>query len=191
MITNNENENPELEGIFKINKKYCCFCNKMIDIYFILTKQNLIFYKDKNKTKIHTIISRNLVLAINRRLRKEEDKNKLSIYYLEKETSNIIKELKLKAETRYDMENWIIRLNQNIRPKRFNFDDIKSENYVKSNDIFHFKNESNFYVALCNLEYILLKHKMKTIFEIYKNKVGDSISIIINDNTDYMNLMTG
>ena len=51
MITNNENENPELEGKFKINKKYCLFCNKMVDVYFILTKQNLIFYKDKKKNK--------------------------------------------------------------------------------------------------------------------------------------------
>ena len=190
MITNNENENPELEGKFKINKKYCFFCNKMVDVYFILTKQNLIFYKDKNKTKIHNIISRNLVLAINRRLRKEEDKCKLSIYYLESEASNIIKEIKLKAESRYDMEQWIIKLNKNINPKRFIFD-INSKNYVKSNDIFHFKNETNFYVALCNLEYILLKKKMKTFFEIYKNNEAESMDIIINDNTDYTNLMDG
>ena len=188
MITNNENENPELEGKFKINKKYCLFCNKMVDVYFILTKQNLIFYKDKKKTKIHTIISRNLVLAINRRLRNEEDKCKLSIYYLESETSNIIKEMKLKTESRYDMEQWITKLNKNINPKRFKFD-INSKNYVKSNDIFHFKNETNFYVALCNLEYILLKNKMKSFYEIYKNKEAESMEIITNDNNDYICLM--
>ena len=188
MITNNENENPELEGKFKINTKYCLFCNKMVDVYFILTKQNLIFYKDKKKTKIHTIISRNLVLAINRRLRNEEDKCKLSIYYLESETSNIIKEMKLKTESRYDMEQWITKLNKNINPKRFKFD-INSKNYVKSNDIFHFKNETNFYVALCNLEYILLKNKMKSFYEIYKNKEAESMEVITNDNNDYICLM--
>ncbi len=183
MITNNENEKPELEGKFKINKKHCFFCNKMIDIYFVLNKEELIFYYDNNKTKIYTSISRNLVLAINRRLRKEEDKNKLSIYYFENEKSNMIKEIKLKAQNRYDMEKWISILNIKIKPKRFQFD-LVNNNYVKSNDIYQFKNESQFYVTLCNLEYILLKNKMKTIFEIYRNTLDYSSPIIINDNND-------
>ena len=157
---------------------------------FISEPVSFAVVKGAEKTKIHTIISRNLVLAINRRLRNEEDKCKLSIYYLESETSNIIKEMKLKTESRYDMEQWITKLNKNINPKRFKFD-INSKNYVKSNDIFHFKNETNFYVALCNLEYILLKKKMKTFFEIYKNNEAESMDIIINDNTDYTNLMDG
>ena len=35
--------------------------------------------------------------------------------------------------------------------------------------IFHFENKYKFYVALCNLEYILLKNKLRYIFDIYKN----------------------
>ena len=96
--------------------------------------------------------------------------------------------MKLKTESRYDMEQWITKLNKNINPKRFKFD-INSKNYVKSNDIFHFKNETNFYVALCNLEYILLKNKMKSFYEIYKNKEAESMEIITNDNNDYICLM--
>ena len=176
---------PELEGKFQVNKKSCFCCNKMVDIYLSLDRDNLIFYKDKNKTKIDTIISRKLVLAINRRIREEKDKNKLSIYYLEDENSNIIKELKLKTETRFDMEKWILMLNKQIKPKRCEFN-IINKNYVKSNEIFYFKNQKNFYVSLCNLEYILLKSKMKMFFELYKKKEAN---LIINENLDEKDLI--
>ena len=127
MNTNDKNNNDsEIEGNFKINKRYCFLCNKMVDIYFVLTKDYLIFYKDQDKKKIHKKINRNLVLAINRRLRNEKDKNKLSIYYLENEKSNIIKELKLKSENRYDMEKWIIVLNKKINPKKFIFNSLSN-----------------------------------------------------------------
>ena len=169
MYTNNEyNTMNELEGKFKVDNKYFCCCHKMVDIWMVLTNDKLIFYKDKNKTKIYRTIERDLILAINRRLRIEKDKNKLSIYYFEHKGSHIIKELKLKAESRYDMEKWISVLNKKIKPKRIEFDSL-SQNYINSNDIFNFKNESKFYVALCNLEYILLKNKMENFFEIYRN----------------------
>ena len=170
MIINDEKDSKiELEGNFKINKKTCFCCDKMVNLYFVLTKDNLIFYSDKNKTKIYKIITRNLVLAINRRLRREKDANKLSIFYLENPKSYMIKELKLKSDNRYEMEKWISILNKKIRPKRFEFP-IILKNYEKSNNIFQFKNETNFYVALCNLEYILLRNKMNNFFEYYKNK---------------------
>ena len=161
-----ENEIIELEGEFKINKKYCFCCNKMVDIYFSLTQDKLLFYSDIGKTKVYISIDRNLVLAINRRMRKEKDRNKLSIFYLEDKNSYIIKELKLKTENRYEMERWISNLNKKIKPKRVEIENYYN-NYQKANEIFHFKNESNLYVALCNLEYILLKNKMKIIFDIY------------------------
>ena len=186
MNTNDKNNNDsEIEGNFKINKRYCFLCNKMVDIYFVLTKDYLIFYKDKDKKKIHKKINRNLVLAINRRLRNEKDKNKLSIYYLENEKSNIIKELKLKSENRYDMEKWIIVLNKKINPKKFIFNSL-SNNYVNSNEIYNFKNETEFYVALCNLEYILLKKEMKNFFEYYKNREDN---LFIYENNDDINLI--
>ena len=186
MNTNDKNNNDsEIEGNFKINKRYCFLCNKMVDIYFVLTKDYLIFYKDQDKKKIHKKINRNLVLAINRRLRNEKDKNKLSIYYLENEKSNIIKELKLKSENRYDMEKWIIVLNKKINPKKFIFNSL-SNNYVNSNEIYNFKNETEFYVALCNLEYILLKKEMKNFFEYYKNREDN---LFIYENNDDINLI--
>jgi len=159
----------ELEGKFKVDKKYFCCCKKMVDISMVLTNDKLIFYKDKNKKKKYTEIQRDLILAINRRLRVEKDKNKLSIYYLNDKNSDIIKELKLKAENKYEMEKWISILNKRIKPKRIEFF-ISNANYVKSTDIFNFKNQSKIYVSLCNLEYILLKNKMKIFFILYKNK---------------------
>ena len=179
MNKNDENDSvAEIEGKFMTNSKSCFFCDKMIDVYFSLTKDKLIFYKNKEKTKIFLIISRSLVLAINRRLRTENDKNKLSIYYLDNVKSNMIKELKLRADNRSDMEKWIITLNSKIKPKRCEFN-ITFKNYVKANDIFHFENKSQFYVSLCNLEYILLKNKMKMFFKYYNYK---DYNLIINNN---------
>ena len=193
MIINDEKDSKiELEGNFQINKKTCFFCNKMVNLYFVLTKDNLIFYKDKNKTKIYRKINRNLVLAINRRLRREKDANKLSIYYLEDPKSYMIKELKLKSDNRYEMEKWIANLNKKIRPKRIEFPNL-FKNYQKSNDIFHFENKTNFYVALCNLEYILLKNKMNDFFVYYKNKYKNKTipdDDTTNDNLDEIYLIT-
>ena len=176
MNTNEEMESePEIEGKFMVKKKCCFFCEKMVDIYFILTKENLEFYYNKEKTKEYTKIPRNLILAINRRWRKENDKNKLSIFYLQNAESPIIKELKIKAETRSEMEKWIKLLNKKIKPKRYEFN-ITFKNYNKSNDIFHFENKSQFYISLCNLEYILLKNKMKKFFDYGQQNQGNLIS---------------
>ena len=178
-----ENEKIELEGEFKINKKYCFCCNKMVSIYFSLTQDKLLFYSNKEKTKVCISIDRNLVLAINRRMRKEKDRNKLSIYYLKDKNSCFIKELKLKAENRYEMERWISNLNKKIKPKRIVFENYYN-NYQKANDIFHFKNETNLYVAFCNLEYILLKNKMKIIFDLYNNNKSKISNIDSTDERD-------
>ena len=169
MQVNKENNlKSELNGEFTINKKYCFCCNKAIKIYLVLINDKIFLYKDKEKTKLYLEIENNLVLAINRRFRTQEDKNKLSIYYLERENSLIIKELKLKASYRTEMDKWIYMFNKKIKPKRVIFPNF-SNNYVKSNDLFHFKNEIDLYVALSNLEYILLKNKVKIIFDIYRN----------------------
>ena len=182
MNTNDDDSTSfsELEGTFKVDKKYFCCCRKMVDISMVLTNDKLIFYKDKNKKKKYAEIQRDLILAINRRMRVEKDKNKLSIYYLNDKNSYIIKELKLKTENRYDMERWISILNKRIKPKRIEFISL-SNNYIKSTDIFNFKNQSKIYVCLCNLEYILLKNKMKNFFALYKNKY---INIISNEDID-------
>jgi len=181
-----ENEIIELEGEFKINKKYCFCCNKMVNIYFSLVQDKLLFYSNKEKTKVWLSIDRNLVLAINRRLRKEKDRNKFSIYYLKDINSYYIKELKLKTENRYEMDRWISNLNKKIKPKRVVFECLNN-NYQKANDIFHFKNESNLYVAFCNLEYILLKNKMKNFFGIYNNNRSKTSNI---DSTDERDIIT-
>ena len=155
----------------------------MVNIYFSLTQDKLLFYSNKEKTKVYISIDRNLVLAINRRMRKEKDRNKFSIYYLKDKNSYFIKELKLKTENRYEMERWISNLNKKIKPKRIVFENYYN-NYQKANDIFHFKNETNLYVAFCNLEYILLKNKMKIIFDTYNNNRSKILNIDSTDEGD-------
>ena len=165
-------DSEELTGTFKIlQKKYFC-CEKLVNIYFVLTKDYLNFYLDKNQTKLYKKISRQLVIGINRRFRNENDKNKLSIYYLENENSNIIKEFKLKSENILKMEKWIKELNSKIQPMKHEFTNF-SNNYIKSNDIFHFENQKYFYLALCNLEYILCRRDMENFFAYYKKKFAN------------------
>ena len=173
----------ELSGQFQINKKYCLCCNKKIQIYLFMTSEKLLFYYDINKTKKYAEILRKLVLAINRRFRTEEDKNNLSIYYLEKESSLIIKELKLQCSSRDDTEKWIYILNKTIKPKKVQFPN-SSINYIKANNIYNFKNNCDLYVALSNLEYILLKNKLKDIFEIYRKSTKNN-NIHINSTTTF------
>ena len=169
MQVKNENSSDiELSGQFQITKKYCLCCTKKIKIYLYLTNEKLFFYYDENKTKLFAEILRKLVLAINRRFRTNEDKHNISIYYLEKESSLIIKELKLQTTSRIETEKWINTLNKAIKPKRVQFPN-SSDNYIKANNIFHFKNYCDFYVAMSKLEYILLKNRFKDIFEIYRN----------------------
>ena len=183
---NDNNSDDEIKGEFKINKNYCFCCNKMIDIYFFLTKEKLMFYYDKGKKKLYKEISRKLVISINRRFRTQEDKNKLSIYYLKNENSLIIKELKLKATSKLEMERWIYLLYKKIKPKRVDFPTF-SNNYVKSNEIYHFENKYKYYVALCNLEYILLKNKFRYIFDIYKSLPKNQSSTISYNEDDLLN----
>ena len=167
-VKNENSADIELSGQFQIRKKYCLCCTKKIKIYLYLTNEKLFFYYDENKTKLFTEILRKLVLAINRRFRTNEDKHNISIYYLEKESSLIIKELKLQTTSRIETEKWINTLNKAIKPKRVQFPN-SSDNYIKANNIFHFKNYCDFYVAMSKLEYILLKNRFKDIFEIYRN----------------------
>lgn len=187
MQVKNENiPDIELSGEFQINKKYCLCCTKKIKIYLFMNEEKLLFYYDNNKTKLFAEILRKLVLAINRRFRTEDDKHNISIYYLEKETSLIIKELKLQTKSKDDTEKWIRDLNKKIKPKRVDFPN-SSNNYVKANNIFNFKNNCDFYVAMSKLEYILLRNKFKDIFDIYRNTSANHISTTSFDEDELLN----
>ena len=166
---------------FKIIEKFFFCCEKLKTIQLELIDNELNFYYNIKKKKLYKKVPCKLVLAINRRLRNEKDKNKLSIYYLEDEKSNVIKELKLKCDNIIDMENCIKQLNSIIKPKKHEFNEF-SKNYIKSNEMFHFENKKDFYIALCNIEYIYCKKNMEYFFEYYrKKKKVDNILIDRDD----------
>ena len=157
----------EKEGTLKYTQKKCC-CNKLIDLYFVLTKEKLLFYKDKEKNKLFLEINRDHVIAINKRQIDKYDVNKFSIYW-QSPDEDIIHEIKLKARTRSETDWWIRNLRELIQPKRYEFKYDK-ENYIDANELFHFRDTKEFYIALCHLEYILLRNKMIDFFEYYRNK---------------------
>ena len=157
----------EKEGTLKYTQKKCC-CNKLIDLYFVLTKDKLLFYKDKEKNKLFLQINRDHVIAINKRQIDKYDVNKFSIYW-QSPDEDIIHEIKLKARTRSETDSWIRNLRELINPKRCEFKYDK-ENYIDANELYHFRDTKEFYIALCHLEYILLRNKMIDFFEYYKNR---------------------
>ena len=158
----------EKEGKFRYYIKNCCCCTKMIILYFKLTSEKLLFYEDEQKEKLYLEIPREHVIAINKRQIDKHDAFKFSIYY-QNPNEDIIHEIKLKTTSRNETEKWIKDLRNLINPKRYEFKYDK-ENYIDANELYHFRDTKKFYLALCHLEYILLRNRMIDFFGFYKNR---------------------
>ena len=179
-----ENE-IEKRGEFKYFTKNCFCCEKMIILHFILTKDKLLFYKDPNKKKLFLEIPREEVIAINKRQIDKHDVFKFSIYYQRPNEDNI-HELKLKTKSRGETDLWIRDLRRIINPKRYEFKYDK-EKYIDANELYHFRDTKKFYLALCHLEYILLRNRMMDFFEFYRNKIINNKandSMLFHDEND-------
>ena len=155
-----------LTGQFRYITKRCC-CTKITVLNFKLTKDNLLFYVDK-KNNLFLKIPRSDVIAINKRQVDKNDIFKFSIYY-QNPNEDIIHEIKLKTVSRSETDRWIRELREEIKPKKYEFKYDK-ENYIDANEVYHFRDMRKFYLALCHLEYILLRSHMKNFFEYYHNK---------------------
>ena len=166
-----EDSPAEENAIFAYHKKYCFCCEKLVNIYLKITQEKLLFFSNEAMTKLKLEIKNDLILAINKHQRNEKDINKFSIFYLKNINSKKIKEIKLKAENRIDTDYWVKKLRKKIKPKKFEFN-YNNKNYIEANEIFQFKNDSDFYIALCHLEYILLRDKMIDFFRYYKESRG-------------------
>ena len=160
--------NIEKEGKFRYFIKRCCCCEKMIVLHFVLTSDKLLFYEDENKIKLFLEIPREQVIAINKRQIDKHDVFKFSIYY-QNPNEEIIHEIKLKTTSRSETDKWIKDLRKLINPKRYEFKYDK-ENYIDANELYHFRDTKKFYLALCHLEYILLRNRMIDFFEFYRNR---------------------
>ena len=171
--------NIEKEGKFRYFIRRCCCCEKMIVLHFVLTSDKLLFYEDENKIKLFLEIPREHVIAINKRQIDKHDVFKFSIYY-QNPNEDIIHEIKLKTTSRSETDKWIKDLRKLINPKRYEFKYDK-ENYIDANELYHFRDTKKFYLALCHLEYILLRNRMIDFFEFYRNRGN-----INNNNNDSM-----
>ena len=172
-------KNIEKEGKFQYFIRRCCCCEKMIVLHFVLTSDKLLFYEDENKIKLFLEIPREHVIAINKRQIDKHDVFKFSIYY-QNPNEEIIHEIKLKTTSRSETDKWIKDLRKLINPKRYEFKYDK-ENYIDANELYHFRDTKKFYLALCHLEYILLRNRMIDFFEFYRNRGN-----INNNNNDSM-----
>jgi hypothetical protein len=173
-----QTEIPELEGRFRYTINYCCCCSKLIVLQFILTKSDLLFYSDEQKTKIFLTIPRSSVIAINKRQIDKYDVYKFSIYYKNPE-DNIITEIKLKTGNKTDTDRWISTLRRFIQPKRYIFK--FNNNEITAEELFPFKDTKKLYLSFCHLEYILLRGRMSQFFVYFRklqkekwNKNNDS-----------------
>ena len=182
-----ERKDIELEGQFRYITKRCFCCNKIINLNFMLTAEKLIFEDDdKIPKKIFLEIPRSHVIAINKRQIDKNDLFKFSIYY-QAPNEDIIHELKLKTGGRLETDRWINNLRVALKPKRYEFKYVKN-NYIDANELFHFRDMKQFYLALCHLEYILLRNNMKNFFEYYRNRKNGNIlnddSVLFGDEND-------
>ena len=163
----------------------------MIILNFVLTSDKLLFYEDENKKKLFLEIPREQVIAINKRQIDKHDVFKFSIYY-QNPNEDVIHEIKLKTTSRSETDKWIKDLRKLINPKRYEFKYDK-ENYIDANELYHFRDTKKFYIALCHLEYILLRNRMIDFFEFYKNKDinngnnNDSMLFNYENDTDRLN----
>lgn len=186
----------ELDGLLEYYEKKLCG-EKLVPLYFYLTKNRLLFFKEKNKKNFFLSIKRDNVLAIRKVQKNIKDLFTFSIFYLEDKNSNEISEIKLKTKSQRDNDHWIKILREKISPKNFfeseffnNGNNIKiSKNYLGGDELFPFKDESEKYLKICHLEYIILIRKIKEFFYIYKKSNtnidnNENSSEIINSNND-------
>lgn len=174
----------ELDGVFEYHEKKFFCQGKLAPLYFFLTKNKLFFFKEKNKKNLLLSIKRDHVLAIRKVHKHFQDIFKFSIFYLEENNLNEISEIKLKSKNPKETDRWIKILREKINPKNF-FDsdffnnkniDIKiSDNYVGGDLLFPFKDESEKYLKICHLEYIILIRKMKEFFYFYRKNCNKNI----------------
>ena len=165
-LKTSNSEIPIIEANFRHLIKYCFCCSKLIPLYFVLTKDNLIFYTNQDKKKIFLLIPKKSVLAINKRQINKYDVFMISIYY-EIEKEKII-EFKIKTTSRVDTDRWLSILRREIQTKKYEFKYDKNK-YEDANSIFPFEYTKKFYLALCHLEYIIASRKIKNVFDYLRN----------------------
>ena len=180
--TNNTETIPILEGNFRHLVKYFCCCTKLINLYFVLSKNDLLFYLDESQKKLYLSIPKNSVIAINKRQIDKKDIFMLSIYYQDDFNSKIT-EFKIKANSRADTDRWLSLLRSEIKTKKYEFKYDKNK-YAEGDSIYPFQDIRKFYLSICHLEYIIASRKMEEFFEYYYIKKNEN-----NRNSEKDNLL--
>ena len=180
--TNITEINPILEGKFRHLVKYFCCCTKLINLHFVLSKNDLLFYLDESQKKLYLSIPKNSVIAINKRQIDKKDIFMLSIYYQDDFNSKIT-EFKIKANSRADTDRWLSLLRSEIKTKKYEFKYDKNK-YEEGDSIYPFQDIRKFYLSICHLEYIIASRKMEEFFEYYYIKKNEN-----NRNSEKDNLL--
>ena len=180
--TNNTETIPILEGNFRHLVKYFCCCTKLINLHFVLSKNDLLFYLDESQKKLYLSIPKNSVIAINKRQIDKKDIFMLSIYYQDDFNSKIT-EFKIKANSRADTDRWLSLLRSEIKTKKYEFKYDKNK-YEEGDSIYPFQDIRKFYLSICHLEYIIASRKMEEFFEYYYIKKNEN-----NRNSEKDNLL--
>ncbi len=180
--TNNTETIPILEGNFRHLVKYFCCCTKLINLHFVLSKNDLLFYLDEFQKKLYLSIPKKSVIAINKRQIDKKDIFMISIYYQDDFNSKIT-EFKIKANSRADTDRWLSLLRSEIKTKKYEFKYDKNK-YEEGDSIYPFQDIRKFYLSICHLEYIIASRKMEEFFEYYYIKKNEN-----NRNSEKDNLL--
>ena len=180
------------EGKFRYLRKNFFCCSKLIEIFFVLTKDDLLFFEDEKKQILFLKIPRNEVIAINKRQIDRTDVFKFSIHY-QRTGEKKFREIKLKTNGRGNCDAWIKILRELINPKKYEFvyDQKMFEDVNKTQ---YFFDNKKLYINMCHLEYILLRNKMTYFFQYYynlknKNIQKDNNAVVENNNNESCSLL--
>ena len=176
--SNNKNDPIVVSGLFGYKKTNFFCCSKLVNINLFITKKRFILKFDESNNEFLNI-SRDKIIAINKRQLTKDDVFKISIHYIASNDIEDIKEVKIKTLSRLDTDKWIEILTNEIIPKKYEFSYDKElyEDLSKSTDFFNIK---DLYITMSHLEYILSRRKFIEFFDLYKIKYKKNNNYINN-----------
>lgn len=161
-------------------------CTKLITLYLNADESYLTLYHDKEYKNIFLRINTSDIVAIGKRQIDRHDVYKFSIFYRnvsnKNKLTNEVTELKLKATTRRQTDNWIEKLRCLVYPERYKFNLAKGE--IQVNDVIKgvYANPHSFYIKLSHLEYFFIYRAKVRLLNCLKEKSNTSSPFVKSEN---------
>lgn len=105
-------------GKFRIYKSYLCLCHRYVYVHIKIENEKFFMSYQHNFTKSLLILNCHDIICVNKRPIFKTELNTFSIYYKDPNIINGVKELKLKADSRREVSDWIDLLRRKLSLNR-------------------------------------------------------------------------